>query len=53
MYLLSALQGQGTSFSPFASGAPTECRHGTNSPLPRVSSTFWPMRVMMRMFATT
>ena len=53
MYLLSALHGQGTSFWPAASGAPTECRHGTKSPSPRVSITLWPMRVMIRMLATT
>jgi len=53
MYLLSALQGQGTSFWPGSSGAPTECRQGTNSPSPRVSVTFCPIRVMMRMLATT
>src|SRR5215510_4503415 len=34
MYLLSASHGQGTSASPGSSGAPTECRHGTQSPLP-------------------
>ncbi len=32
MYLLSALQGHGTSSSPSASGAPSECRQGTKSP---------------------
>ena len=33
MYLLSALQGHGTSSWPSASGAPTECTQGTNSPV--------------------
>ena len=33
---------------------PTECTHGTNSPsAPSASSAPWPMRVMIRMFATT
>ena len=53
MYLWSLLHGQGTSFWPAASGAPTECRHGTKSPSPSTSSTFWPMRVMSCMFTTT
>ena len=53
MYLLSALHGQATSFWPGASGAPTECRQGTNLPSPSASSARLPMRVMMRMFATT
>ena len=54
MYLSSALHGQGTSFCPGSSGAPTECRHGTKSPsrrarrAPRV-----PMRVMIRMLTAT
>jgi hypothetical protein len=34
-------------------GAPTECRQGTNSPSPRVSSTAWPMRVISFMFTAT
>ena len=33
MYLFSASQGHGTSAWPGASGMPTECRHGTNSPV--------------------
>ena len=49
MYLLSASHGQGTSVSPSSSGAPTECRHGTQSPSPSTSSAAWPMRVMIRM----
>ena len=54
MYLLSALHGHGTSSWPSASGAPTECRHGTKSPSsPITSSASWPMRVMIRMFVTT
>ena len=40
MYLCSGLHGQATSFWPGASGAPTECMHGTNSPSsPSTSST--------------
>src|SRR3954470_17554818 len=54
MYLCSLLHGQVESFWPAASGTPTECRHFTNSPLsPRMSSTFWPMRVMSFMFTQT
>ena len=54
MYLLSGLHGHGTSASPAASGAPTECTHGTNSPSsPSTSSAFWPMRVMIRMLTAT
>ena len=54
MYFLSMLQGQATSFWPFSSGAPTEWMQGTNSPsLPSWLMTARPMRVMMRMFATT
>ena len=53
MYLLSALQGQATSFWPFSSGAPTECRQGTNAPSPSASSARVPMRVITRMLATT
>ena len=54
MYLLSGLHGHGTSASPSASGAPTECTHGTNSPSsPRTSSAPWPMRVMIRMLTAT
>ena len=54
MYLLSALQGHGTSSAPSSSGMPTECTHGTNSPpLPSASSAAWPMRVMIRMFTAT
>jgi hypothetical protein len=53
MYLVSGLQGQGTSFWPCSSGAPTLCRHFTNGPSPSTSSTALPMRVMMRMFTTT
>src|SRR5512133_268587 len=52
MYLL-VLQGQTTSFSPAARGLPTECRAGTNSLSPRAAHTAVPMRVMMRMLATT
>ena len=48
MYLCSALHGQATSLCPGASGAPTECTHGTNAPsVPSTSNTARPMRVMM------
>ena len=54
MYLFSASHGHATSAWPSSSGAPTECRQGTKSPSgPRVSSTFWPMRVMIRMLMAT
>ena len=53
MYLLSGLHGHATSFCPGVSGAPTECTHGTQSPLPSTSSAPWPMRVMMRMLTAT
>ncbi len=54
MYLCSLLHGHGTSASPSASGIPTECTHGTNSPsLPRTSSAPVPMRVIVRMLAAT
>src|SRR5882762_8016964 len=54
MYLFSALQGHGTSSAPSASGMPTECTHGTNTPSePSASSAPWPMRVMMRMLTAT
>ena len=53
MYLLSALHGHGTSASPSASGAPTECRHGTHSPSPSTSRAPCPMRVMIRMLTAT
>src|SRR5262245_17260643 len=53
MYLV-LLQGQRLSFCPTSSGAPTECRQGTKRPSdPNCSRTALPMRVMMRMFATT
>src|SRR6185437_6174609 len=49
------LQGQGTSFSPRASGAPTECIQGTTrfSSLSISLNTGRPMRAMMRIFTTT
>ena len=54
MYLVS-LHGQGTSFSPAPSGAPSECRAGTKSALS--SSIFFrttvPHRAMTRIEATT
>src|SRR3954451_15248095 len=54
MYLLSALHGHEESSSPGSSGAPTECRQGTNSPSwPSTSRAPLPMRVMIRMFTTT
>ena len=54
MYLLSASHGHGTSAWPSASGMPTECRHGTNSPsVPRTSRAPRPMRVMMRIDTAT
>ena len=55
MYFWSRLHGQGTSGWPFFSGAPTECMQGTTRRSPRSmsSNTGRPMRVMMRMFATT
>ena len=54
MYLFSASQGQGTSSAPSASGMPTECRQGTNSPSsPSTSMAPLPMRVMIRIEAAT
>ena len=54
MYLCSLLQGQGTSFAPGASGAPTECTAGTKKPSsPRVARTLAPMRVMSFMLTAT
>src|ERR1044072_24470 len=54
MYLFSALHGHETSSTPSVSGMPTECTHGTNSPSePSASKAPLPMRVMIRMFATT
>ena len=54
MYLFSASHGHGTSVAPASSGAPTECRHGTNSPsAPSTSKAPFPMRVMIRMDTTT
>src|SRR3954470_18794074 len=48
------LLGHGTSFCPAASGMPTECTHGTKNPsVPSTLSASRPMRVMMRMLATT
>ena len=34
-------------------GRPIECKHLTKSSVPSVSSTFWPILVMMRILATT
>ena len=54
MYLLSALQGHATSCWPDSSGAPTECRHGTNSPSsPSTSRAPAPIRVIIRMETAT
>ncbi len=55
MYLraMSGSHGHGTSFWPGASGAPIEWTHGMKSPSPSTSSTFCPMRVMMRMLVAT
>ena len=54
MYLLSALQGHGTSSAPSSSGMPTECRQGTNSPSsPSTSRAPLPMRVMIRIDTAT
>src|SRR5262245_17590143 len=53
MYFVS-LHGQATSFSPGDSGAPTECSAGTKSASSHIAArTPAPMRVMMRMLATT
>src|SRR5262245_66016901 len=54
MYLVAALHGHGESAVLAPSGAPTECRPRTNSPvLPSASSTRWPTRAMRCMLATT
>src|SRR5918996_3938419 len=54
MYLTSAFVGQGVSFSPSASGAPTEWTQGTNSPsAPSASRAACPIRVMIRIETTT
>jgi len=54
MYLFSALQGQGTSSWPSASGMPTECTQGTKSSLlPSTSSAPVPIRVMIRIETAT
>ena len=54
MYFWSLLHGHATSRCPTATGAPTECTHGTNTPLPpNTSNTARPMRVMIRMLTTT
>ncbi len=55
MYFCSSgAQGQGTSAWPAASGAPTECRQGINSPRsPRACNTSSPTRVMTCMLTTT
>jgi hypothetical protein len=51
----SLLQGQGTSFWPGSSGAPTECMQGTTrlTSLSISAKTGRPMRAMMRMLTTT
>ncbi len=54
MYLSLLLHGHATSVCPGASGAPTECTHGTNAPsAPSTSYTAFPIRVIIFMFATT
>ena len=54
MYLFSASHGHGTSAWPGSSGAPTECRHGTNSPSsPSASRAAVPIRVMIRIETAT
>ena len=54
MYLVSGSQGHGTSAWPGASGAPTEWRQGTKSPVARIASrAAAPIRVMIRMLTTT
>ena len=54
MYFSVGLHGQATSSCPGASGTPTVCMHGTNSPsAPSTSSTAAPIRVMIFMFTTT
>src|SRR5689334_25446549 len=53
MYL-TGLHGHGTSASPGASGAPTECTHRTNSPEDSIAaSASAPIRVMIRIETTT
>ena len=50
----SSLHGQADDFSPFLSGAPTVCRHGTNVPSsPSTSSAPLPIRVMIRIETAT
>ena len=54
MYLSSGLQGQTESSSPCLRGTPTECKQGTNSPsVPKTSSAFFPIRVIIYVLATT
>jgi hypothetical protein len=53
MYLVS-LHGQATSASPGDNGAPSECSAGTKpASSPIAASTVAPIRVMMRIEATT
>ena len=53
MYFVS-LHGQGTSFWPGSSGAPTECRHLTKSASsPIFARTSVPILAMIRMLTTT
>ena len=54
MYLLSALQGHGTSSSPSASGAPTECtaRHELAVVAEHLERAL-PIRVMIRIDTAT
>ena len=54
IHLSLSLHGQATSFCPGASGAPTECTHGTNAPSsPSQSATARPIRVIRRMLTAT
>src|ERR1043165_1483239 len=55
MYLFfgSGEHGHATSVWPASSGMPTECRHWTNSPSPRASIAFVPMRVIIFIFTAT
>ncbi len=51
----SLLHGQGTSLAPLASGAPSECMHGTTrfSALSISLKTGRPILAMIRMLTTT
>lgn len=54
MMVSLGLQGQLLTMGSFRGyGAPTECRHLTKSPFPRVFNTFFPTLVMILMLAAT